>query len=81
MIELKLATVSPYGMGMSACLAVLNRSWCNNQFDLRVSVEYGFREVLTIAREGEEYELNIEWRTAPEIVDWVTAMLEVIRDD
>jgi hypothetical protein len=72
MIELKLSTSSPYGAKVSECPAVLNDQWVKSQFDLRVGVEYGYRETLIVSRGGAEYELDIEGKSAPKLL---TALL------
>lgn len=76
MIELKLSTSSPYGYGVSACLAILSDQWGRHQYDLRINVEYGFRDTLSVLHGGGEYEIDIEGKTAPEIVGLVTATLQ-----
>ena len=75
MIELKLSTSSPYGDGVSACLAVLNDWWGKHQYDLCINVEYGFRDTMAVFHEGGEYEIDIEGKTAPEIFGLLTATL------
>lgn len=75
MVELKLSTSSPYGDGVPACLAVLNDWWGKNRYDLRINVEYGFRDTMAVFHEGGEYEIGIEGKTAPEIVGLITATL------